>query len=312
MDNNKDLFEGMILFCAVVEYGSLTAAARQFGHTQSHVSKMLARLEARLGTRLLHRTTRKIGLTESGRVYYENARRVVAETRLVEERLQALGDRPYGELKMSVPVIFAQGCFSGWVAEFLHTCPDVSLHVDVSDRLVDLVAEGFDLVVRIGHLPDSNLVARELFRTPVSAIAAAGYLDSRETPEHPHDLSDHHLISFTGEGAVLEWDFTDTDGSRICVRAPAKVRCNEAGMERALLLAGAGIARVPAFAYEEELARRELVRVLTRFEQPPIGVHLIYPNRDHMPPKTRAMADFMLAKTRSFRHPDMAAREITG
>ena len=312
MDNNKDLFEGMVLFCAVVECGTLTAAARRFGHTQSHVSKMLARLEARLGTRLLHRTTRKIGLTESGRVYYENARRVVAETRLVEERLQALGDRPYGELKMSVPVIFAQGCFSGWVAEFLHTCPDVSLHVDVSDRLVDLIAEGFDLVVRIGHLPDSNLVARELFRTPVSAIAATRYLDSRGTPEHPLDLSDHHLISFTGEGAVLEWDFTDTDGSRIGVRAAAKVRCNEAGMERALLLAGAGIARVPAFAYEEELARRELVRVLTQFEQPPIGVHLIYPNREHLPPKTRAMADFMLTKTRSFRRPDMAPREAIG
>ena len=311
MDNNKHLFEGLVLFCTVIECGSLTAAAQRLGHTQSHVSKMLARLEARLGTRLLHRTTRKISLTETGRVYYENARRVVADTRMIEERLQALGDRPYGELKMSVPVIFAQGCFSAWVPEFLHACPDVRLHVDVSDRLVDLVSEGVDLVVRIGHLPDSNLIARELFRTSVSALASTGYLASRGTPEHPLDLLDHDLVSFTGEGATLEWTFSGADESRIFVKAEPKVRCNEAGMERSLLRAGAGIARVPAFAYTEELARGELVRVLTEFERPEVGVHLIYPNREYLPAKTRAMADFLAVKTDSLRRGTNALPEVT-
>ena len=225
---------------------------------------------------------------------------MVADTQVVDERLQALGDRPYGELKMSVPVIFAQGCLGGWIPEFLTTFPDVRLHVDVFDRLVDLISEGFDLVVRIGHLPDSSLIAREVFRTPVSALAATGYLASHGTPEHPLDLLDHELVSFTGEGATLEWAFTGADGSRIVVRAEAKVRCNEAGMERTLLLAGAGIARVPAFAYIEELARGELVRVLAEFEQPDIGVHLIYPNREYLPAKTRAMADFMTMKARGY------------
>lgn len=287
----------MVLFCAVVEQGGLTAAAKHLGHTPSHVSKELARLEKRLGSRLLHRTTRRIGLTETGRIYYENARRVVADATVIEERIQTLGDRPYGELKISVPVVFAQGCFSAWMPEFMNLHPDVDLNIDVSDRRADMIAEGFDLVVRIGDLPSSELVARELFRTTMPALAAPVYLSERGAPHHPRDLADHALIAFTGDAVAHSWSFRGSGGSSITVDVSPRVRCNEADMERTLVLAGQGIARLPAFAYAAELSDGSLVRVLADYEPPAVGVHLIYPNRQHLPPKTRAMADFLIEKT---------------
>ena len=297
MDHNRNLFDGMVLFCAVVEQQSLTAAASQLGHTPSHVSKELARLEARLGSRLLNRTTRRISLTETGRIYYDNARRIVGDAKVVEDRIHTLGDRPYGELKMSVPVIFAQGCFDGWIPDFLERHPDVSLNIDVSERRVDMISESFDLVVRIGTLPDSDLIARELFRTGMPTIAAPDYLAERGTPTHPKELRHHDLITFSNDNTTHSWSFPTPDGSLVTVDVSPKVRCNDAEMEKTLALASCGITRLPELACGDDLRKGNLVRVLRDYERKPTGVYLIYPNRDHLPPKTRAMADYLIEKT---------------
>ena len=287
----------MVLFCAVVERNSFSEAAKRLGHTPSHVSKEIARLEARLGTRLLNRTTRKISLTESGRVYYDNARRIVGDAQLIEDHIQTLGDRPFGELKMSVPVIFAHGCLNRWLPEFMGLYPDVTLDIEVSDRKADLIAEGIDLVVRIGDLPSSDLIARELFQTELPTVASPDYLKAYGTPRHPQDLAGHQLIDFSYRDVAHSWSFPNPDGGLVTVGIDPRVRCNSAEMEKALALAGCGITRLPKLAYHREYEAGFLVKLLEEFEPKPAGVHLVYASKESLPPKTRAMADFLIKKT---------------
>lgn len=301
MDQNKGLFDGMVLFCAIVEQRSLTAAAKLLGHTASHVSKELARLEARLGARLLNRTTRKISLTETGRIYYDNARRMVSDAALMESQIQTLGDRPFGELKISIPAVFAQSCFGRWLPEFLLAYPDIDLDLDVSDRKVDMISEGYDMIVRIGTLPDSDLVARELFQTGAPTVASPAYLASHGTPQHPIDLASHDLIDFSLRDVAHSWSYPDKDGTTITFAISPRARCNDAEMEKMLVIAGQGITRLPGIMCDDEIRQGLLVRILAEYEPPSAGVHLVYPNRDHLPRKTRAMADFLIEKSEVFR-----------
>lgn len=298
MDYNKTLFDGMALFCKVVELDGLSAAARATGHTPSHVSKEIQRLEARLGARLLNRTTRKISLTESGQLYYENARRIIDDASAIADRLQSIGDRPYGVLRMSVPVVFAHGCLNGWLPEFLERFPEVSLQVDISERRADLVAEGIDLVVRIGALPASDMIARELFRTAGVLVASPEYLEREGTPQHPSDLSDHDLIDFSFHRIAQTWDFAGPDGQPITVPVSPRVRCNDAQTEKALAVAGRGITRLPDLACKAEILSGKLVRILRAYEHPPTAVNVLYASRENLPPKTRAMIDFLVEKSR--------------
>lgn len=297
MDHNRDLFDGIYLFHTVVEQQGLSAAARVLGHTPSHVSKELARLEARLGTRLLNRTTRKISLTETGRTYFENARRMIEDTRAVEDRLNVLGDRPYGELRMSVPVVFAHGCLNNWLPEFLERYPDIDLNIDISERRADMVAEGIDLLVRIGTLPPSDLIARELFKTEGMTVAAPSYLERKGVPTHPNELTAHDLIDFSFHGPRQNWTYFGPDGAQISVAVNPRVRCNDAQTEKSLAVAGRGITRLPKLSCQSELASGMLIPVLAEFAAPPTGVHVIFASRDNLAAKTRAMIDYLVEKT---------------
>lgn len=298
MDHNEDLFEGMVLFCSVVEQDGMSAAARLLGHTPSHVSKEIAKLETRLGTRLLNRTTRRIGLTESGRLYYENARRIVNDAAAVQDRLHSIGDRPFGELRMSVPVVFAHGWLNDWLPEFLTRYPDVKLHLDVSERFADMVGEGIDLLVRLGELPPSELIARELFHTEGLTVASPSYLNRRGAPQHPDDLKDHDLIDFSYHGPVQNWRYQGSGGQAIVVPVSPRVRCNDAQTEKALALAGQGITRLPQIACQAELDAGRLVPVLQEFGLPQIAVNALFSHRTNLPAKTRVMVDFLLEKSR--------------
>ncbi|WP_037311567.1 LysR family transcriptional regulator [Ruegeria halocynthiae] len=298
MDHNKDLFDGMVLFCAVVTQDSMSAAAKLLGHTPSHVSKEIARLETRLGTRLLNRTTRRLSLTESGRVYYENARRIVEDAHALQDRLHSIGDRPFGELRLSVPVVFAHGWLNQWLPEFLDRYPDVDLHLDISERHSDLIGEGIDLLVRIGTLPSSDLVAREILRTRGLTVASPSYLKRNGTPHHPNDLKDHELIDFSFHGITQSWTYMGPGGEVITVPISPRIRCDDAHTEKVLALAGRGVTRLPEISCQAELDAGTLVPILTAFENPPLGVHVIYASRDNLPAKTRAMIDFLVEKVR--------------
>ena len=294
MDHNKDLFDGMVLFCTVVEQEGMSAAAKLLGHTPSHVSKEIGRLEARLGARLLNRTTRRISLTESGRIYYENARRIVDDARAVQNRLHSIGDRPFGELRMSVPVVFAHGWLNDRLPEFLQRYPKVDLNIDISERRADMIGEGIDLLVRIGDLPPSDLIARELFRTQGLTVASPAYLKRNGTPRHPDDLKGHQLIDFSFHGATQNWTYPGPDGEAIAVPIAPRIRCNDGHTEKVLALAGRGITRLPQLSCQAELDAGALVAILPDFSPPSIGVHVIYASRDNLPAKTRAMIDFLV------------------
>ena len=294
MDHNKALFDGMVLFCAVVRQDGMSAAAKHLGHTPSHVSKEIARLESRLGTRLLNRTTRRISLTESGRIYYENARRMVDDAHAVQDRLHSIGDRPFGELKMSVPVVLAHGWLNAKLPAFLERFPEIDLHIDVSERRADIIGEGIDLLVRMGNLPSSDLISREIFRTRALTVASPDYLKRKGTPHHPKDLASHQLIDFSANGLTQNWSYQGVNEQTIAVPISPRVRCNDAQTEKALTVAGCGIARLPELVCEDELNSGVLVQVLSGFGTRQVGVHVIYASRDNLPAKTRTMIDFLV------------------
>ena len=287
------LLDGMVVFCAVIEKGSFTAAANALHHTTSHVSKEVARLEDRLGTRLMNRTTRKVSLTETGRIYYENASRLIDDAKSVQAQILSAEERPFGHLKVSVPVMFADACLNQWLPDFVAMYPDVSHTIEVSDRRADIVAEGFDVVVRTGQLKDAEFIARKLMSTRQMTVASPSYLASHGCPQKPQELQGHVLIDFAGQGVSNSWEYRSLDGETVTVEVKAKIRCNSADMEIALACSGFGITRIPQLAAQRQIESGELVVILEDFEKPELEFHAIYPSRQHLAPKIRVFVDFL-------------------
>ncbi|WP_136658948.1 LysR family transcriptional regulator [Nitratireductor sp. XY-223] len=296
MKNNKDLFDGMIIFCAVVDANGFAAAAERLGHSASHISKEIARLEERLGARLLNRTTRTLSLTEVGRVYYEQASMIVEDAREIRNRIVAAGDTPTGLLRVSVPVSFARNYLDAWLPDFMETFKNVRLHVEASDRMVDVVAEGFDVVVRAGRLDDTGLIARRLMTSRLLTVASPDYLSRQGTPQTPAELTGHTLIDFSYRRIATTWEYMGAGDKKVSVSVAPRLVCNSAETEMAAALAGVGITRLPSMACETEIASGALVPILTRYEEDPIGVFALYPSREHLAAKVRAFVDFLAAR----------------
>lgn len=293
MNINTSLFDGMILFCAVVENGGFTAAARKLGHTPSHVSKEIARLEERLGVRLLNRTTRSISLTDAGSRYFEKARHIIEDARRAEDQILSAAGTPSGLLKISIPVSFGLSCLNAWLPEFLSLYPDIRLSIDADDRIVDIVAEGFDVVVRAGQLDDSDLVAKRLMTSRLLIVASPDYLERAGTPETPEDLANHVLIDFSHRRLANTWQFSDHGGHNISIPVSARVTCNSGETEEALAIAGIGITRLPSFVCQRAIDSSALASILEPFENLPIGIYAIYPSRLQLAPKVRVFVDFL-------------------
>ncbi|MEM6985440.1 MAG: substrate binding domain-containing protein [Pseudomonadota bacterium] len=198
---------------------------------------------------------------------------------------------------MSVPVVFAHGCLNRGLPAFLERCPDVRLNIDISERRADMIAEGFDLLVRIGSLPHAEFITRKLFETGLLTVASPAYLNRKGVPAHPRDLADHDLIDFMAHGTARSWDYPGPSSETISVPIAPRVRCNDAQTEKALALAGRGITRLPELACQRELEEGSLVPVLGAYSSPPAGVHILYPSRSNLAAKTRAMIDFLVEKS---------------
>lgn len=296
MDTNRNLFDGMTIFCEVVEANGFAAAAAHLGHSASHVSKEVARLETRLGARLLNRTTRRLSLTEIGRTYFEQSRQIIDDAKSVQNRILSIGEKPIGLLRISVPVSISQTHINKWLPEFLQTYPDVRMEVEVSDRMVDIVAEGFDVVIRASRLDDTGLIARKLMTSRLLTVASPAYLERCGEPENPHALSDHALIDFSYRKMSGSWEYRANAGRSISVSISPLLVCNSAETELAAVVGGVGIARLPGMACERELDAGLLVPILTAYEELPIGVYALYPSRAHLAAKVRAFVDFLVAK----------------
>lgn len=285
-------FAGLAVFAQVVEARSFSAAARSLGMSKSAVSKRVARLEDRLGARLLNRTTRRLSLTEVGAAFYERCARIVSELEEAELAVTHLSSEPRGTLKLNAPVTFGQLQIAPAVPELLARHPELRIDMLLSDRVVDLVEEGFDVAIRIGTLPDSTLVARRLAPDRRVVCATPGYLERYGRPHTPADLEAHNCLGYSFLGAQSEWRFRGPRGER-AQRVRGNFQANNGEVLRAALLQGLGLALMPTFIVGRDLAAGRLEAVLEEHELAPGGVYAVYPHGRHLSPKVRAFVDFL-------------------
>lgn len=272
----------VLVFARVVQAGSFTGAARQLGMPKSSVSKKVADLEDRLGTRLLQRTTRKLGLTDAGRLYFDRCARIIADVEEADHAVTDLQAAPRGLLRVSVPLSF--GMLGSIVAGFLRDEPEVQLEIVCTDRIVDHVEDGFDLAIRAGALQDSSLVARKLGSIKRVLVAAPAYLRKRGKPRLPDDLTAHACIAFSGGMAPTIWslEFGDEQAS---VRVTPRLAVNDFEMMLDAARAGVGIAWVLDFLAREDLRNGALRQVLPDWCSAETPVHAVYPTTRHLSPK---------------------------
>lgn len=283
---------GLLVFAAVAEAGSFSAAARALGVSKSAVSKQVSQLEATVGARLLQRTTRRLSLTEAGAALLARGQRVLAELDGVETDLGRLGGPPRGLLRLSAPMSFGQRHVAPLLPAFLAAHPGVQVELDLTDRTVDLIGERFDCAVRVGRLPDSTLVARRLAPARRVVCAAPDYLARHGVPRTPEALRRHACLDYTYLAAPGGWPFTSGSRTRrIAVRGPLSSNNGEALRDAAL--AGLGIALLPTFIVGDDLRADRLRALLTAYECWDASIFAVYPPTRHVPAKLRAFVDFL-------------------
>ncbi len=292
MKYNSDLLDGIAIFTSVVENQGFSAAARQLRHTTSHISKVIATLEERLGVRLLNRTTRSVSLTDAGRAFYEKTRLITdLASEATEEAMEGQSE-PSGKLRITAPVSFGLSQLAQYLPDFIRRYPNIKTEIELSDRFVDIVGESFDIAIRIGQLPDSSLVAKKLGEARGVVVASPTYWNIHGRPAHPQDLADHQCISFSNMTDPRVWRFVETSGQVIKVNIDTVSICNSAELETALAVAGLGVTRLPMFACEAEVIAGKLEIVLEDFEADQLSIHAVYAHRGYLPAKVRVFIDY--------------------
>jgi DNA-binding transcriptional LysR family regulator len=292
----------MHTFAKVVELGAFAAAAARLELAPSAVTKQVAFLERKYGVRLLNRTTRKLSLTDAGRAFYERIRPLLAELEELELALQADIQRPSGKLRISAPFSFGILHLGPAVAEFMRLYPEVAVDLELSDRRVDLVEEGFDLALRIAPMGDSTLVARQLAEIKIIVCAAPSYLAEHGTPQHPDDLKQHSCLNYTYSSSGNVWDFVK-DGQTHLVSVEGSFRANNGDVIRTAALAGHGLIMQPDFIIGADLAAGRLVPVLPEYNVPSIGLYAVYPHRRFLSAKVRSFVEHLEQRFKAFGRP---------
>jgi DNA-binding transcriptional LysR family regulator len=282
----------MSSFVAVVEAGSFVGAAAATGASKAAVSRHVGELEQRLGVRLLHRTTRRLSVTEEGRLFFERARELLESVDEAESELTRRSGEAHGLIRVNAPLSFGVLHLAPLWGPFAEAHPKVSLEISLSDRVVDVVDEGYDLAIRIAAIPDSSLVTRKLASTRMVLCASPVYLQRHGTPAHPRELAAHAVISYTYWSTRDEWQFTGPEG-RVGVRIHSRIHTNNGDTCRRAALAHQGLVLQPDFIVGEDLRRGELVEVMPRYRSVEVGIHAVYPSRRNLPLKTRRLIDFL-------------------
>ena len=288
-----DRFKQIESFVAVAARGSLSAAAQVEGVAPAVIGRRLDALEARLGVKLLVRTTRRISLTFEGSAFLEDCQRLLNDYYNAEASVSAGGVRASGHVRVTAPAGFGRRHVAPLVAEFVQAHPEVSVSLDLSDRVVDIINEGIDLAVRIGPLDDSNLVGVTLAETPRVVVASPEYLRRHGTPHHPEALQDHACLTFGSAGNQSRgWLFT-VDDKPIAVRVSGPMECNDGAVLHAWALAGHGLAWRSMWEVADEIAAGRLVTVLDDFRAPQAAIHAVFPQRRHLPLRVRLFVDHL-------------------
>jgi len=303
-----DRFQAMRAFVTVVELGSFARAADRLDLSVSAVSRQVAELEAHLDARLLNRTTRRLSLTEPGRAFHERSLQLLADVEEAEQEAGGGTATPRGTLKLTCPITYGVRVLAPRIAGFLARYRDVRVDVELSDRLVDLVDEGFDLAVRIGMIRAPNLVARRIGRVRIVCCASPAYLAKHGTPAVPADLAKHACLTYEYGPLRGQWRFVGRDGTEHLQRVGGPLHANNGRMLAALAVEGAGLCYEPDFIVGPELASGRLVPLLADYATPDIPVHAAYPSRRHLSAKVRAFVDWLGKET----EPDPVARRGGG
>ena len=297
-DNRVDQFAALATFVRVVDAGSLSGAARSLPSSLTAVSRQISALERHFGTKLLHRTTRRLALTDDGRMLYERAKAILGEFRQVEAALT--GDHePSGRLRIAAPTLIGRLLLAPVLAEFLRRYPAVSIDLQLVDRSVDMIEEDIHLALRIGHLPDSDLVARKLGDIQMIVCASPFYLERRGVPQTPAELSAHDCLAFSEIPGAAEWRFRQNAKSKWKIPISPRLWANSLDALVVAAKEGSGLVRVPSWQVMDEINAGNLRRVLQGYEPPAAPLHLLSQPSRLASPKTRVFADYLTAQWQS-------------
>lgn len=288
-----DTIEAMRVFATVVERSGFSAAADALDMSTPSVTRHIAWLEQRLGTRLLNRTTRHVSLTSAGAAYHERCLKLLAEFAATEAAVTAQSLEPSGTLRVNAPVSFGIARLGDLVARFGQRHPQVTIDLDLSDRLVDLVEEGYDVAIRITRQPAGSLIARPLAESSLAVCASPEYLRRAGTPQTLAALAEHDVLGYRYWAGGDEWRLEGPDGEE-SVRVRERLRANNGDILREAAIAGMGITLQPDFIVGEAIADGRLLRILPQYDIPPIRIFAVYASRSHLAPKVRSFIDFLV------------------
>ncbi len=298
---STDRFQSISVFIKVVESGGFARAAEKLDLSTSAVSRQVAELESRLGARLLHRTTRRISLTEAGQAFYERSLQLMADLEEAEAIATLATAKPRGTLKLTCSINFGMHHLAPAIGAFQREYPDVHFDVALSDRFVDLVEEGLDLAIRIGDLGNPTLVAKRIGDMRLVPCASPEYLKRHGTPKHPDDLAQHNCLVYEYSPVKGMWRFMGKDGAEHRVKIAGSVHSNNGDMLAAIAAEGVGITLEPDFIVDPLIASGRLVPILKDFPAPSAGIFAVYPSRRHLSAKVRVFVDFLAARWASAR-----------
>jgi DNA-binding transcriptional LysR family regulator len=292
-----DRFQEMRAFAAVADKGSFVQAAEELALSKTALSRLVGDLEARLGVRLLHRTTRRLSLTPEGEVFLERCKDLLASVAQAEDEVSAHAGEAIGQLRINVPVSFGLRHLAPLWPAFMQRHPKVELDVTLSDRVVDLVDEGYDFAVRIARLPSSSLVSRPLASTRLVLCASPEYVRRHGSPAHPSEIGAHPVMAYTLLSMGEQWEFNGPDGA-VTVKVTPRMRSNSGDTCCAAALQHLGLVLQPSFLVGAHLQSGALVELLPQYRSLELGVYGVYPSRRHLTPKVRVLIDFLVEALR--------------
>ena len=291
-----DKFEDLQAFVAVVEAGTFTAAADRLNLAKSAVSRRVSALEERLGVQLLRRTTRVLNLTETGQSFYEHSARILADLDEAEAAVQQEHGELSGTLRVALPLSFGVRHMCKPIAAFTKRHPRLKFDLDLNDRRIDLIEEGIDVAVRIGHLRDSSLIARKLFDARTVVAASPHYLHTHGTPASPDELKDHDCLVYSNLEDPDRWRWADENGKRHSVNVKTTMRASSGDFLTNAASHGLGIVIQPTFLASESIRRGNLIPILTHYEWPVTPAYAVYPPTRHLSYRVRAFIDFLVER----------------
>jgi len=289
-----DRLTEMEAFATVVDQGGFTDAAKKMGISKSAVSKHVSSLEARLGARLLNRTTRRVSPTEIGLAYYDRARRVLTDAGEADALVTAMQSAPSGLLRISVATDFGVNHLSPIIGDFLGDYPDITVNMVLNNRYVELISEGFDMAVRIGELEDSTLRARKLASTTKRMIASPSYFQRFGRPMRIDDLNEHKLLHYSNQSNGNLWKVTAPSGEKRQIRTSGWLTVNDGQSLLNAAIAGLGIAYLPTFLYADAMRDGLVEEAIPDLPVEPLGIYAVYPPGRFTQPKVRAFIDFLV------------------